>query len=438
MAHVTLRPDLKTSGGEVCDILLKGRYAGTMALVIREGHRVAGSVQLEEEAFSAAELEEANRFIRTYIDQTAAAVGADRCEVIVTCSSILHILSSSNEAETMEEFAGYEDEEELLGLDDEELGYAEDAAELLPTRSASGRSVGPVERGGGLRLRDPRFYELVIVGESRNRVEYHIYDQDEEWIAEVLLHIRGNDLTGEIHWLFEPLEDEIEQVLELILSDFDENEIDTISIDMLHEGELFETFDLTHEDLISEWDQMVVEEADEMVAEGSTDFVQADEADGMDEGDGTGEADDETLLAAADAELDALQREAAEEEDSGWSGGAGRYVGRDDVWRSGSSGSRSVYSILLARDDVDALTYEIYEDRNGGIPVGSATVDISQRELTGFIEFKDRSSLDDREEIGVLLMQELDKERDYDSVHFTMLLNNRPVDEIMFETEQYH
>jgi hypothetical protein len=96
------------------------------------------------------------------------------------------------------------------------------------------------------------------------------------------------------------------------------------------------------------------------------------------------------------------------------------------------------YSVILVRDDGDTLTYDLYDQALGGLPIGQATVDVSSRELTGFIDFRDPGSSIDSEFIGSLLMNELDKEKDYESLNLTMLVNNEPVDEILFETETIH
>lgn len=368
MAQITLRPDMKTSSGEVCDITLDGQFVGTLVLVYREGHRVAGSVQLEHDSLTGSERQETIRFIQNYVEQTVAAVEARDCEVVVTCSPFDHIIASEHQVGVVKEFLGSDDDPHLYANEEEdEYGYAEDDDTAI-------EDVDPDDIDSVEMLRDPSYYELVIVGESRNRIEYHVYDRDDEWIAEVFVRMRGSAMIGEINWIYEPLEDEIEQVVELIVSDFDEDEVDTIQLDMLFEGEWLESMELTHEDLIEEDD------------------------------------DDDIYEAGAEGE---------------------------ERWSYNTLES-SNYSIILARDDGDALTYEIYEQNHGDLPIGSATVDISKRGVTGYIEFHDSEFSEDREQIGALLMQELDKEKDYDSVHFTMLLNNRPIDEILYETEQLH
>jgi hypothetical protein len=387
VAQFTIRPDMKTSGGEVCDICLDGGYIGTIVLVIREGHRVAGSVQLEQESLTRSERKEALQFIQSYVEQTVAAVGAEDCEVVVTCSPYDVIIASEDQIGMIEEFVEMDDEGELLFDDEEDDDEYDEYDEYVigdgEDEETSYSLVDSEESEASEQmLRDPTYYELVIVGESRNRVEYHVYDRDDEWIAEVYLRIRGADVSGEINWIYEPLENEIEHVAELIVADLNDSEVDTIQLDMLYEGEIIESLELTHEDMLDE----------------------------------------------EDLELD-------DEEEEEWT-----YSARSNrqEYEVSDSDEHSRYSFVLARDDGDALTYEIFEKSHGSYPIGTATVDISLSKLTGFIEFRDFASSTDREQIGALLLHELDKERDYESVHFTMLLNNRPIDEITYETDQLH
>jgi hypothetical protein len=203
-------------------------------------------------------------------------------------------------------------------------------------------------------------YELVIVNESRNRIDYHVLDEDQELVAEVFLRIYGNDIVGSVEWRFDPLDEEMDHVTELIVNDFDENLVETFLLSMKYDDVIVDTLQLKRKDLI-----------------------RGDETDS-------------------------------------------RGFNRDD------------YTIVLARDDGDTLTYEIYQQSRGGLPIGTATIDISQKQLTGFIDFRDPGSTDDREEIAALLMEELDKEKDYDSFNVTMMYQNEPIDEIFFESEQVH
>ncbi|ARF69320.1 hypothetical protein B7C51_18125 [Paenibacillus larvae subsp. pulvifaciens] len=48
MSSIMLRPDLKTAGGEVNDVLVNGKYVGSVSIIYREGDRMFGAVQLEK------------------------------------------------------------------------------------------------------------------------------------------------------------------------------------------------------------------------------------------------------------------------------------------------------------------------------------------------------------------------------------------------------
>jgi hypothetical protein len=328
MANVFLRPDLKTAGGEVNDILLNGRYVGSMSLVYRENERISGAVQLEEPSMPDSEKEDILDYVDRYIQAFADAIQAEVYSVPVTYSAFDCFIEPFDELRI--------DGINAINLDEESDEESdEDVLDDL----------------------DKGVYELVIVDESRRKVEYHVYDEDQEWVAEAVMRINGDDVHGEVRWMFDPTEEEIEDITELLVSDFDEEQVDTFVINHNHEDEIVETIDLTHEELLDK------------------------------------------------------HTEQAEDDD---------------------------YTIVLARDDEDMLTYEIYQQSHGGLPIGTATIDITHRVLTGFIDFRDPASNEDLDTIVALLMQELDKEKEYDGINLTMLYQNEPIDELIIECDQVH
>jgi hypothetical protein len=334
MTGLMLRPDLKTAGGEVCDIVLHNEFVGTLTLVYRESDRLSGSIQLEEHSLSESDKRKTIAFLQNYVQQMVSALQVKTCEVFVTYSPY-ELLIVTDEHDTLE--AGPDWEEEVSR-------YAD---------------FDPEENEHELG------YELVTVSEKRNAIEYHIYDPDMELAAEADIHIVGTDVTGKVEWKSYPLDEEMEQAAELIVADFNEDEIDSYFLTMTFDGQVIEIFDLLHNDLYeTEIDVSVP------LAEGKADH--------------------------------------------------------------------NFYTIVLARDDDDALTYEIYKQSDGSLPLGTATMDISQRQITGFIDFREPESSDDRELIATLLLEELDKEKDFESVNLTMLHQNQLIDEILFETEQLH
>jgi hypothetical protein len=343
MNGLMLRPDLKTAGGEVSDIIFNDEFVGTLTLVYRESDRLSGSIQLEGESLSASDKQETIEFLQNYVQHLVDALQVSTCEVIVTHSAYEQLIVTNEMDDDEAHFHWERDDSRFEDIDSE---YKEDM-DMMDQQS------------------DGLDYELVIVSEKRNTVEYHIYGPDRELIAEADVHILGTDVTGNVDWKSYPVDEEMELASELIVSDFNEDEVDSYFLTMTHQGEVIETYDLLHNDL----------------------YEDVDEA--------------ESPIQSTDPD-------------------------RDD------------YTIILARDDDDTLTYEIYQQSHGGLPIGTATVDISQRQITGFIDFRDIGSSDDRELIATLLLEELDKEKEFDSVNISMLHKNHLIDELLFETEQIH
>jgi len=401
MSTVSIRPDMRTPGGEVSDIVLNGRYAGEITLVYREGSRLSGAVQLEKTVLTPSDKRKVLSHVQEYINSLAAAIDAADCEVIVTCSAFDQVIAMEHNIGEIESFIDEPEAED--DWDDYEADYVDDDASLSdydPDQSgdslemvgtASGRSAARKGAGQDSRTRtgageggdrsgqqddeedlqaaeasdltagsrsgrdrnEP--YELVITGEHGNSVEYHIYARDRHWLAEAFVTMYGSDCIGEINWMVEPTPGQIERSVELLVSDFDEDHVDTFKLDVKHNGELLEVYELEHEDLMNRMD-------------------------------------------------------------------AG-HSGQDD----------DEFSVHLVRNDGDTLTYDIYSSRNGPLPIGTATIDISQRKLTGYMDFREMNSERDHEQIASLLMRELDKEKDYESFNLTVLYKNRPIDELLFE-----
>lgn len=368
MAEIILRPDLKTAGGEVSDIMYKGRYVGTLLLVYREQDRICGSVQLEKESLSNKDKKSVMRFVADHIQSTIHALKAKECDVLVTHSSYDQVIATDayrTEVEDVSDAASlYDDEPEVIWVTDEDDLGDWDTSDRETFRMEDDDELERADLlDPDIEDRNPVYYELVSTKESKNKMEYHVYGKNQEWIAEVFLRVIGPDVVGDIHWMSSPLDEEIEHVTDLVVSDFDSEAIDTFTIDHRFEGDIIETVELTHEDLLDDEDHEIMGTADEL----------------------------------------------------------------------------QEYTVVLARDDQDMLTYEIYKQREGGLPIGTATVDISRRQLAGFIDFRRKiAEPGEREKIATLVMQELDKEKDYDTISFTMLQMNKPIDEIVFENEPVH
>jgi len=339
MSSIMLRPDLKTTGGEVNDVLVNGKYVGSVSIIYREGDRMFGAVQLEKHSLGEDEEGAVLEFVEQYVLGVAEALNIHEQDIIATCSVDRFIISSSED-----EYKEYDLEDDLDWALEEEAVSPEDELD---------------QKAG----EDNPQYELVIVNEKRNRVDYELLDEDSGLLANIYCKMYGDEVVGTFVWVVDPLPEEMEQAARFVVQDYDSRQFRSFIFHMEYDGELIDT----HELLMNE-ENSAEEELDEILAE---DF-------------------------------------------------------RDD------------YLISLVRDDGDTLTYEIYEQDRGGLPIGTATVDISERQLTGFIDFRAPEDTNDRDVIAALLMEELDKEAEYDSFNVSMLCNNRVIDEIYFENETVH
>jgi len=241
MATIRIRPDLRTACGEICDIVVNGKYAGTCVLVYREKERLSGSIQLDRDSLSPRTKHQVVRHMNEYVQSLVDALQTPECDVIVTYSRYDHVIASEHNVGVIESFSDEPEFEVDVDLD---------------TRYDDG---DPAER---------------------------------EW-----LEMQDDDVY---------------------------------------------------------------------------------------------DSDDEA------------------------------------------------FDIVLTRDDGDTLTYDIYDHSHGDVSVGTATVDISGSDISGFIEFRDVGNEEEREAIASILMQEIDKQREFDTCSLTMLYQNEPFEEVLFENEALH
>jgi hypothetical protein len=357
VAQIVIRPEFRTAGGEVNDLEINGKYAGTLTLTYREKDRLIGSIQLDKTTLSHLEKEEVSQWADDYVHSLADALRVEECEVLVTFAKFDHIIT------------GYDIElDDVLDHDviDEELDDAIDdpsLEDIIDPNERDEYTMNEKHRKETVPIR----LELVIVGESDNRIEYHIYGKRKAWLAEAFFTIEETEVMGEVNWMVKPNDDEIEAAADLIVSDFDEKAIDTFLIEMKYQDVTLESIELTHEDMLDFKDQ--------------------------------------------------------------WEKSGGNKKKKQ---------KNRQFTAVLVRDDADTLTYDIYEQTQGGLPVGRATVDISQRRLTGFIDFREPTRSGDREIVATTLLRELDKEKDYDSLNLTMIHQNKRIEDIYFENDQLH
>ena len=70
----------------------------------------------------------------------------------------------------------------------------------------------------------------------------------------------GSDVIGDITWRFDPFDEEMDMVSELIVEDFNEDETDSFIFHMIYNGETIDTVELTHIDLLDLVDDIQTED----------------------------------------------------------------------------------------------------------------------------------------------------------------------------------
>ncbi|WP_202078316.1 hypothetical protein [Caldalkalibacillus salinus] len=421
MGQITLRPELVTSSGEACGIMLDDQYVGSLTLLYREADRIWGAVQLDEDVLTVDEKEEVDLFIHQYVENMIDAAGAVECFITTTYSPYDHVISTDQvghveelvEVESNELPDGYEDYEALeddvdtfyeyddLGEDDFDEGidyeYVDDLSDE-DEYELDEYDLAEFDNG----VYDDVYLEeddedlaLQIVGESRNRVEYQLLDQYNNILAEAIMYIDRTDVLGDIFFHENPSEESIDEVTHVLVSDFDQDLIDSFEFRMFFDDVEIANIELTHEDLIEEED---VYDDDMMFEED----VYID--------DGYNIEDDEGYETAyIDGERDL-------------------YV---DVYED----ERVRLHFELIRDDIDTITFDIYEDgRRRSTRLGMATVDLAG-EPSALIDFINPRDAHLRQQVAYQLMEELDKETDYNTFGVTMQYQGDIIDEYTFDIE---
>ncbi|RAJ01266.1 hypothetical protein DET54_102756 [Paenibacillus pabuli] len=346
---VELIPDLRTSGGEVQDIMVDGQYVGSLLLVFREGDRVSGSLQMEQDSLPAEAEQYIVEQVHEYIRSLADAVSAAEYEVLVSCGTLYSVLQKPESQ--MDVFIQSSRSEDRYSHDGKR-----DRAGVNEVR------VIPGSQGESFTYEDPEhLLEMELVSAGRSISTYVFNDANGQELAEASLRQYGADVQGEIHWYDEPAESYQDAAAELLVRELDEEIIDTITIRMWHQGQELESAEWVHRDFADEVELESEEDPDEI--------------------------------------------EAAQE---------------------------ACY-VMLVRKDREFRVYELFLQERGGLPVGTATIDTSQADLSGYMDYQVPGTSAQRKSLVEVLMRELDKELEFDTLHLTMLYRNQIIDEAKIE-----
>ncbi|MDT0122107.1 hypothetical protein Q9R46_05630 [Paenibacillus sp. RRE4] len=363
MVQIDLTADLRTASGEVQDIMVDGRYTGSLLLIYREGERLSGSLQLEQESIEEAVEQVIIDKVHAYVRALADAVAASYYEVLVSCGTLHSVLQPVERSE--EAFWSSPGTAVMEGeLYDEESRYGDD----LPGEV----NIIPASRDESFTYEDEEhLLEMEMISAGRNLSSYVFNNVAGEEVAEATLKQYGADAQGEIHWYEEPDETVQEAAAELLVRELDEEIIDTITIRIWHQGNALQTLEWVHRDFSEELE----------------------------------EDEEEEQYNALDSNRDMIEPEEAEE---------------------------ACY-VMPRNRDREFRIYDLFVQERGGLPVGTATIDTSHSDLTGYMDYDVPGTSEQRKTLVEVLMRELNKEIEFDSLHLTMLYRNQIIDEARME-----
>ncbi len=328
VTNILIRPELRTSSGEVSDIFREDDYIGTMTLVFRESDRLLGAIQLEDDNVSANVKDDIITYLQSYIQSLVEALDIELCEVLVSYGGYQYVI---DEDWISEQFPSTENE-----IKHEEI----DIMEL----------------------------ELELVEKDLHRCKFQITQSKNGFIANATAKMKDTKISCTINFRRFPSNDEIENVTLLLMNYFNKDDAEVFRFKIKASGKHIETLKIT-----------------------STSPL--------------------------------LEKQKKHHVNRS------KHINKDEL-------NEENYDVRLIRNDGDALTYEIYHQSTPHQPIGIASIDIGEKEITGYIDFQDPRTSDERELIATLLLEELDKEREYDKINLSMFVKNECIDEIEFETEE--
>jgi hypothetical protein len=199
--NIVIRPELKTSNGEVSDLFVKDEYIGTMSLVYRESDRLHGAVQIDPEQISEYPENEIVSYIQSYIHSLVEALDIELCEVLVTYGGYQYII---DEDWLVDKFSS-EDQDDYEPLDEENE------------------------------------FELVMIAKERHRIKFQVKQLDGEFVAKATVKFYENKIVSTLNFRNIPTQIELEQIAFLITDFFQEEKTDLFRFKIKVNGKHIDT-----------------------------------------------------------------------------------------------------------------------------------------------------------------------------------------------------
>jgi hypothetical protein len=172
MFDIVLKPELRTAGGEATSIYNGDQWIGDMYLVYREHDMLTGTVNIDAKTVSAGKV----RKIKEKVNQYVRHLGAS-------------------------------------------LKVTEEDVSLI---------YGEYFNGSPMTAN----FSVLVSGEDRQGIHYVIKNQNGSQVATALVNIVSTDLIGKIEFVHDPAVKQVDEVVQMILDQYDEQLLDTVQFDV--------------------------------------------------------------------------------------------------------------------------------------------------------------------------------------------------------------
>lgn len=212
MTVISLKPELRTSGGETVSIYCDNDWAGDVYLVYREGDMLTGTVQIDTGKVSERNLDYVMDEVRTYISHLTAALGIATSSVVMMYGDIEQIL----QMEPQDIVA----EEDIEGIYDDDLEADENEyAETVMMEEDEALDE----------------YSLDLIEADGEHAKYHLLDDFNNVIGLVAVDEIEDSVSGRVDFWVEPDKDEPEEVAGMLFQIFEDDHVNSISFTMNYE-----------------------------------------------------------------------------------------------------------------------------------------------------------------------------------------------------------
>ncbi|BCJ88106.1 hypothetical protein [Effusibacillus dendaii] len=207
MTVVSLKPELRTAGGETVSIYCNEDWVGDVYLVYREGDLLTGTVQIDTGKVNERNLEYVLDEVRTYISHLTAALKISTSSVVMMYGDIEQIL-----------------EMEPMNVMDPDPNYHDvDVNSTYETDFES--NDGDDE------------YHLSLISDEGEHVKYHLRDDFNNVIGMVSVDEVDDTISGRVDFWVEPDKNEAEEVAEMLFETFKDGSISQITFTMNYEDQ---------------------------------------------------------------------------------------------------------------------------------------------------------------------------------------------------------